>query len=117
MMLSSAATSTSSTNSRYLRLPRARRRNPRRRQRHRHRQLARLPSQRADNSCIEAQHPDTFICGRLDDQPDQVLAALLEMRLDLKNPLVSMAELLASLEGRGPAQSVAEPRQLITRSV
>ena len=63
---------------------------------------------------IEAQHPDTFIRARLDDQPDEVLAALLEMRLDLKNPPVSMAELLTSLEGRGLARSVAELRQLIT---
>jgi hypothetical protein len=61
---------------------------------------------------IEAQNPDTFICARLEDQPDEVLAALLEMRLDLKNPPVSMRELLASFERCGLTQTVAALRQL-----
>jgi hypothetical protein len=63
---------------------------------------------------VEAQHPDTFIHARLDDQPDEVLAALHEMRLDLKNPPVGMRELLASFERRGLAQTLAELRRLIT---
>jgi len=54
-----------------------------------------------------------FIHARLDDQPDEVLAALHEMRLDLKNPPVGMRELLASFERRGLAQTVAELRRLI----
>jgi hypothetical protein len=62
---------------------------------------------------IEAQHPDTFICARLEDQPDQVLAALLEMRLDLKKPPVSMREPLASFERCGLTQTVAALRQLM----
>jgi predicted nucleic acid-binding protein len=62
---------------------------------------------------IEAQHPDAFIRARLDDQPDEVLAALHELRLDLKNPPISMHELLAIFERQGLAQTVAELRRLM----
>jgi predicted nucleic acid-binding protein len=61
---------------------------------------------------IEAQHPDRFISARLDEYPDEVLAALHEMRLDLKNPPFSMPELLASLARQGSTQTVAELRGL-----
>ncbi len=62
---------------------------------------------------IEAQHPDTFVSARLDEYPDEVLAALHEMRLDLKNPPFSMPELLASLARQGLTQTTAELRRLI----
>ncbi len=62
---------------------------------------------------IEAQHPDTFIRARLDDQPNEVLMALHEMHLDLKNPPFSMPELLESLARQGLAQTVTGFRRLI----
>ena len=62
---------------------------------------------------IEAQHPDTFVGARLDEYQDDAVAALHEMRLDLKNPPFSMPELLASLARQGLAQTVTELRRLI----
>jgi predicted nucleic acid-binding protein len=62
---------------------------------------------------IEAQHPDGFVSACLDEYPDEILAALHEMRLDLKNPPFSMTELLASLARQGLTQTVAELRRLI----
>jgi predicted nucleic acid-binding protein len=35
---------------------------------------------------IEAQHPDAFVSTRLDENPEEVIASLHEMRLDLKKP-------------------------------
>jgi hypothetical protein len=64
---------------------------------------------------IKAQHPDAFIRARLHDQPDEVLAALHELRLDLKNPPISMPELLATFERQRLAETVAELRRLIER--
>jgi len=62
---------------------------------------------------IEAQHPHAFVSARLDEYQEEVLAALHEMRLDLKNPLFSMPVLLASLARQGLTQTVAELRRLI----
>jgi hypothetical protein len=62
---------------------------------------------------LEAQHPDTFISNFLDDSADDVLAALHELHHDLKNPPVSMSELLATLERQGLVQTVAELRRLM----
>jgi hypothetical protein len=63
---------------------------------------------------IEAQHPDAFVSALLDEYPDEVRAALDEMRLDLKKPPFSLPELLASLERQGLTQTVAELRWLIS---
>jgi hypothetical protein len=49
----------------------------------------------------------------MDEYPDEIRAALHEMRLDLKNPPFSMTELLASLTRQGLTQTVAELRRLI----
>ena len=62
---------------------------------------------------IEAQHPDTFIGARLADQPDEVLAALHELRLDLKNPPTSMPELITTFQRQGLTETVAELRRLM----
>jgi predicted nucleic acid-binding protein len=62
---------------------------------------------------IEAQHPDTFVSALLSEYPHDALAALHEMHLDLKNPPVSMPELLASLARLGLAQMVTELHRLI----
>jgi hypothetical protein len=62
---------------------------------------------------IEAQNPDAFVNARLDEHPDEVLAALDEMRVDLKKPPFSLPELLASLERQGLTRTVAELRRLI----
>jgi predicted nucleic acid-binding protein len=62
---------------------------------------------------IEAQHPDTFVSELLDEYQDDAVAALREMQADLKNPPVSMPELLASLARQGLAQTVTELRPRI----
>jgi predicted nucleic acid-binding protein len=62
---------------------------------------------------IEAQHPDTFVSELLDEYQDDAVAALREMQADLKNPPVSMPELLASLARQGLAQTVTELRPQI----
>jgi predicted nucleic acid-binding protein len=61
---------------------------------------------------IEAQHPDKFVSALLDEYSDDTLAALQEMRLNLKNPPFSMPELLASLARQGLAQTVIDLRRL-----
>jgi hypothetical protein len=62
---------------------------------------------------IEEQHPDTFVSELLDEYQDDAVAALREMQADLKNPPVSMPELLASLARQGLAQTVTELRPQI----
>jgi hypothetical protein len=62
---------------------------------------------------IEAQHPDVFVRARLDDQPKEVLAALHELRLDLKNPPISMLALLATFQRQGLAETVTQLRRLL----
>jgi hypothetical protein len=62
---------------------------------------------------IEAQHPDAFVSARLDENPEEVIASLHELRLDLKKPPFTMPELLAGLARQGLAQTVAELRGLI----
>src|SRR5262249_35002723 len=49
-----------------------------------------FPTDVLANYDIEALHPDTFVSARLDEYQDDTLAALHEMRLDLKNPPLSM---------------------------
>jgi hypothetical protein len=49
---------------------------------------------------IQAQRPDAFVSARLDEYPDEVLAAMNEMRLDLKNPPFGLPELLGASSGR-----------------
>ncbi|MGP0092315.1 MAG: PIN domain-containing protein [Xanthobacteraceae bacterium] len=73
-----------------------------------------FPAEALATHGLEAQHPDTFISNLLHDRPDDVLAALHELRLDLKNPPVSMSELLATLERQGLVKTVSELRQLMT---
>jgi hypothetical protein len=62
---------------------------------------------------IDAQHPDAFVSARLDEYTEEALAALHEMRLDLKKSPFSLPELLVNLERQGLSQTVAELRQLI----
>ena len=62
---------------------------------------------------VEAQHPDAFIRARLDDQPDEFLATLHELRLDLKNPPISMPELITTFQRQGLTETVAELRRLM----
>lgn len=47
---------------------------------------------------VEAISPDPFVMKLVEDQPDQVLAALRKQRSRLKNPPSSQAEFLATLE-------------------
>jgi len=50
---------------------------------------------------IEAQHPDAFILGLFNADPDVVFAALRELRASLKKPALTAAELLASMAHQG----------------
>jgi hypothetical protein len=62
---------------------------------------------------IEAWHPDKLIRGLLHDRPEEVVAALRELHLDLKKPPIKMNELLASFRRTGLVQTVAELHRLM----
>lgn len=59
---------------------------------------------------IEAQHPDDFITHLIDLTPSVVCNAVKNQRMTLKNPPLSVEELLAAYERQGLAQTVAELR-------
>ena len=50
---------------------------------------------------IEAQHPDAFILGLFNADPNVVLASLRELRASLKKPPLTAAELLSSMARQG----------------
>lgn len=56
---------------------------------------------------LEAQHPDPFVHGLIQGQPDMVLAVVREHRAALQNPPRSPAGHLAALDGLGLRQTVA----------
>ena len=62
---------------------------------------------------IEAQHPDDFLIGLLDDAPGVVCAAVKRQRESLRNPPKTAQELLATLEGQGLTQFVSRLTQFI----
>jgi hypothetical protein len=55
---------------------------------------------------IEAQHPDAFILGLFQTSPNEVIAALRELRGDLMKPALTAAELLAAMGRQGLSESV-----------
>lgn len=54
---------------------------------------------------IEAQHPDAFLLGIFETAPNEVIAALRELRCDLKNPPMTAAALLAAMSRQGLSAS------------
>jgi hypothetical protein len=62
---------------------------------------------------VEALHPDTFIRVILNDRPEDVVAALRAQQASLKNPPLSMDELLALFKRYRLAETVAELRRLM----
>ena len=60
-----------------------------------------FPADRLAPHGLEARHPDDFIVGLFETQPDAVLAAVRGHRAALKNPPRSREEHLAALEGLG----------------
>ncbi|MHB1035949.1 MAG: PIN domain-containing protein [Pirellulales bacterium] len=64
---------------------------------------------------IEAQHPDDFVNHLLDLAPHVVCAAAKRQRENLKNPPISVDDLLAVLERQGLTQTVAGLRRFADR--
>ena len=62
---------------------------------------------------VEALHPDSFICGLLNNRPDDVVAAFRTQQATLKNPPFSTEELLALFERYRLLETVAELRRLL----
>ncbi len=54
---------------------------------------------------IEAQHPDAFLLSLFNAAPHEVIAALRELRCDLKNPPMTPAALLAAMSRQGLSAS------------
>ena len=62
---------------------------------------------------IEARHPDAFLLGLLDLEPDAVCAAIREQAAALRNPPQSIAELLDTLLACGLPKLVARLREVL----
>jgi PIN domain len=62
---------------------------------------------------IEARHPDRFVKNLLNDRPDDVVAALRTQQATLKNPPLSMDELLALFERCQLVETVGELRRVM----
>jgi hypothetical protein len=75
--------------------------------------LQHFPPEALDPYDLEAQHPDTFVLHLLPLDPGAVLRVLEQQAAALKNPPMSIPELLETLEGRGLVQTVAELRRLV----
>lgn len=66
-----------------------------------------FPADRLAPHGVEAQHPDDFIGGLLESQPEAVLAAVRGHRAALRNPPRSSMEHLVALERLGLAQTAS----------
>jgi hypothetical protein len=62
---------------------------------------------------VEAQHPDAFVLHLLSLGPGEVLRVVTGQAEALKNPPLTVEQLLDTLESRGLVQSVAELRKLL----
>jgi predicted nucleic acid-binding protein len=72
-----------------------------------------FPADELEPYQIEAQHPDEFVLNLIDLDPIAVANVVREQSEALKNPPLSIADVLASLESAGVVQSVARLRSLI----
>ena len=69
--------------------------------------LADFPRTALESHGVEAIHPDDFIAGLFDADPDLVVTAVRNQRLVLKNPPVTVATLLEALHRAGLVQTAA----------
>lgn len=63
---------------------------------------------------IEAQHPDHFVLDAIDLSPGQVANCIREQAAALKNPPLSVEELLQGLSDAGLPQAVAKLKDLVS---
>ncbi len=75
--------------------------------------LQHFPPAALDPYDLEAQHPDTFVLHLLSLDPGAVLRVVEQQAAALKNPPMSIRELLETLETRGLVQTAAELRRLV----
>lgn len=72
--------------------------------------LKHFPSGALSRYRIEAQHPDDFLLSLLATAPDMVHAALERQRESLRNPPMTMEQLLSILATQGLAKSIVHIR-------
>lgn len=61
---------------------------------------------------IVARHPDAFVHGLLEEEPEAVIAAVRAQRASLRRPPCTVTQLLETLERQGLKQSVCRLRDL-----
>jgi hypothetical protein len=79
------------------------------------RNLKHFPAKALKLHGVMARSPDAFVVGLLDQNTDAVVAALVELRSQLKSPSYSVADLLAGLESQGMSKTVALLRPMAGR--
>jgi hypothetical protein len=72
-----------------------------------------FPTETLNDYAIEAQHPDEFLRHLLDIVPHAVIDAISAQQMRLKNPPVSMTELLDLFERLGLTETVSALRRLL----
>lgn len=75
--------------------------------------LRHFPADKLARYELEAQHPDEFVLNLIDLDPVAVSSVVREQAAALKNPPLSVLDVLASLESAGLVQSVARVRNQI----
>lgn len=75
--------------------------------------LRHFPADKLARYELEAQHPDEFVLNLIDLDPVAVSSVVREQAAALKNPPLSVLDVLASLESAGLVQSVARLRNQI----
>ena len=76
--------------------------------------LVDFPSDVLGSLGIEAQHPDDFVLDAIDLAPGQVTKCIREQASALKNPSISVEELLRGLSDAGLPQAVAKLKHLVS---
>jgi hypothetical protein len=74
-----------------------------------------FPSTALASHTIEAVHPDAFIAGFLETDPNAVVAALRQLRGSFKSPPKTAADLLATMEKHGLTSSAGALAALVAR--
>jgi hypothetical protein len=75
--------------------------------------LRHFPSDKLAPYQMEAQHPDEFVLNLIDLDPVAVATVVREQAAALKNPPLSVGDVLAALESAGLVQSAAGLRSLV----
>ena len=74
--------------------------------------LTDFPNERLRPLGVEAVHPDDFVLDLLDLAPGAVLRALTDQAAALRNPPMSLADVLICVEKGGLPRSMAEARRM-----